>query len=569
MEVSQFDRALAQAPSVAGMRALRLSTGGFFFAGGILGIFAALTMDGDGVARVTVTGIGLLGAISGLGILALGQHLPRQGYHAAVMLGTLMVSAAVILADGRETSVALSTVYLFGVIDAILLFTLRVALMQIALSEVACAASLAIVGVPVGDIVVIAGSSVVVAVSVGWLSRAAQAAEEDPLTLLLNRRGFDRRLEEELSCFHRTGSHLSVVVLDLDHFKTINDEGGHDRGDRVLVECARVWGPVVPEGSSLARYGGDEFALLLPGLPLGPAADLADELRSLSPYGVRISSGVAAAQQGDSGSTLVNRADVALYEAKTTGRDRTVAHGDPDRSASELEQAIEDGQMVLHLQPVVQLSTDEVTGYEALVRWRHPTKGLIPPLDFVPEAERTGAIHSLGAWVLEEAARLTMTCAGPRRRIGVNVSVHELRTDSYLERVAEVLGRWQMPGRLLVVEVTESVFDLDDPLVLENLCGLRELGVGIAIDDFGAGYSSLGRLEELPIDLIKVDGSLIEAIRPDTYEAPILEAIVAMARSLGVRVLAERVETAHQAAVLKRLGYDLVQGYLFGRPQPR
>ena len=244
-------------------------------------------------------------------------------------------------------------------------------------------------------------------------------------------------------------------------------------------------------------------------------------------------------------------------------------HGDPSRSASELEKAIAAGQLELHCQPIVQLSTDEVVSFEALVRWRHPVKGLISPDKFVPEAERTGAIHSLGAWVMEETTRVVMGGSRIHGRVGINISIAELRTDTYVDRMAELLGRWGMDGSRLIAEVTESAFDDGDPRILENLHGLRALGINVAIDDFGAGYSSLRRLEELPIDLIKVDGSLIQAIKPDSYDAPILEAIVTMSRSLGVRLVAEHVETAHQAAVLRRLGYDLVQGYLFGRPLPR
>jgi diguanylate cyclase len=557
------------APSVGGIRPLQITTGGLYIAGGFLGLLGAATLPGGSISRGPITLIGLLALVVGAITMVIGDRFPRALYHLSVSLGTILITAVVMLAGGGAPSVTFSMVYLFVIIDAIFLFSLRIALLQIAFCAAMWIFSLAWVGDSPGDIAVNLGAAVVVAVVVGWLTRVAHQAEVDSLTHLLNRRGFDRRVEEELARFHRAGEHLTVIVLDVDYFKTINDQGGHTVGDQLLMACSRAWSNALPEGALLARYGSDEFAVLLTGWGLGPAGDLADELRALAPTGITVSSGVAAAMAHDSGSMLVSRADVALYEAKSSGRDRTVVHGDPLRSASELENAIAAGQFELHFQPIVQLSTDEVVVHEALVRWRHPTKGMILPNHFVPQAELTGAIHSLGTWVMEETARILTTGSLARGRAGINISIAELRTDTYVDRMADLLGRWDMAGGRLIAEVTESVFDDGDPRILENLHGLRALGISIAIDDFGAGYSSLRRIEELPIDLIKVDGALIQGIKPDSYDAPILEAIITMGRSLGVRLIAEHVETAHQAAVLRRLGYDLVQGYLFGRPLPR
>jgi diguanylate cyclase (GGDEF)-like protein len=390
-------------------------------------------------------------------------------------------------------------------------------------------------------------------------------AEEDPLTGLTNRRGLERRLEAELQRLHHDGGQFALVALDIDYFKQVNDSFGHLHGDRLLVECATAWCAELPDGALLSRYGGDEFILILPDTPLGRAADITDRLRAVAAEGVTISAGVAAWQYGDSGSMLLNRADVALYDAKSCGRDRTVAYGDPGREASELEAAIAKGEMRVLLQPVVRLPDGEPIGFEALVRWERPGRGLVGSLDFVPQAERTGAIHSLGAWMLEQSCRLAMSLPGPRRSIGVNVSVHELRRADYASTVGQLLERWQMPGELLIVEVTESVFEDDDPQVTQSLHDLRALGALVAIDDFGAGYSSLRRIEHLPIDLIKVDGALVCSIRED-HDPAILRAIVIMAESLGVNLVAEHVETEYQAAVLHQLGYQLAQGYLFGRP---
>jgi diguanylate cyclase (GGDEF)-like protein len=555
------------APSMSTMGVLRWTTGSLYLLGGaVLLVGSAAGIGSDSVALGGIVLIGAASALVGLLVVMTGRWLPRWSYHLLLAVGTCLIAALVLSGRGEPVSIAFGMPFVFVTIDAVFLFPLRQALIHVVFAEAACTATLAWVDIAAGIIVIVQGCTIATTAVVAWLARAASAADEDYLTGLTSRRGFERRLDEVLRGAVREGRKVAVAAIDVDRFKQINDAGGHAAGDRLLVACARSWVEVLPPAALLARYGGDEFALLLPDTPLGQAADLGDELRHRAPDDVTVSVGVAAWSPGDTGSVLMNRADVALYEAKTTGRDRTVAYGDPQRSASQLEAAIADGQLMLAYQPIVQISTGEVIGCEALARWCHPQKGLIMPDRFIPQAERTGAIRSLGEWTLRTVCRRVMTAPEPRHSVGVNASAVELRSPDYAAMVLALLDEWSMPGDLLILEVTEGAFDDDQPQVLENLCALRERGVQIAIDDFGSGYSSLRRLEQLPIDIIKLDGALVSAIREDSDGAPILEAIVSMGRSLGVRLVAERVETAHQAEVLRRLGYDFGQGYHFGRP---
>ncbi|WP_017936376.1 putative bifunctional diguanylate cyclase/phosphodiesterase [Nocardioides sp. Iso805N] len=560
-------RAWRDAPSVATINVLRWTGGSLYLLGGtILLVAAAAGLGSDRVDDRSVVTIAVVAVAIGLIIIAIGRRLPRGAYHLVLVAGTGLICGLVLLGHGDPASIALSMPFLFVTINAVFLFPLWQALVHVVITETACTICLASVGITAGAIVLIQGCTIGTTVVVAWLARAASAADQDFLTGLTSRRGFDRRLEEVLHGADRDGRKVSLAVLDVDRFKQINDTAGHPAGDRLLIACARTWGQSLPQTATLARYGGDEFALLLPDTTLGQAADLADHLRSRAPDDVTVSVGVAAWTAGDSGSVLINRADVALYEAKMTGRDRTVAYGDPLRAASELEAAIAAGELVLAYQPVVRLTTGEVIGCEALARWQHPQKGLVMPDQFIPQAERTGAIRSLGAWSLATVCQAVMTTDGPRRSVGVNASAVELRSPDYAAMVTATLDEWSMPGDLLILEVTEGAFDDEQPQVLTNLRALRERGVLIAIDDFGSGYSSLRRLEQLPLDVMKIDGALISAIRDDSDEAPILEAIVSIGRSLDVRLVAERIETAHQADVLCKLGYDLGQGYHFGRP---
>jgi diguanylate cyclase (GGDEF)-like protein len=556
-----------ETPAVSSLAVLRWTNGSLYLFGGLTLVPGNLLLASPGVDH---TGIAIVTAgVIAIGVLifAAGHLIPRRGYHALGVLATLIISALVLMGDGRASSVALGAPYIFVVVNSMLVFALREALAEVLLAEVACAVAMSHSGVSAGAIVIVEGCTIGMAAVAAWLARLADAAEEDPLTLLPNRRGFTRRLDTALQ-EAAYGGGLAVALLDVDWFKEVNDLHGHPRGDQTLIACAQAWARLMPPGACLSRYGGDEFALLLPDQPLGRAADLADELRAATPRGLTASAGVAGWEPGDSGSVLMGRADVALYQAKTSGRDRTAVYGDPDRAASALEAAIDRDELCLLYQPVIDLRSGDLIGHEALVRWQRPDRGLLGPAEFIPDAERTGAIHSLGSWLLREACAFVAERDDVSLTVGVNASPVELRNPEYAATVRDCLAAHAVPGRRIVLEVTEGAFDGDDEPILANLCALRELGVRVAIDDFGAGYSSLRRLESLPIDVLKVDGALVSSVREDQEEAPVLEAIAAMGHALGLRLVAEHVETPHQADVLRRLGYDGAQGYLFGRPSP-
>lgn len=562
----ELARAWRDAPWVAGPGLLRWTTGLLYVVAGLVVLVASPFLDLSRVATVTATAVAVCAVVVGGVVIATGLHYPPWVHHVLIVVGTALVTLLALPASRDSTTIALTRPYLFVVMGAAALFSLRAALAHVVLADLCSAVVNSRTDAPAGTVVLLLGTSTATAVLVAWLARIGNAVEEDQVTRLINRRGFDRRLHEAVAASGAGNPQLSVAVLDIDGFHGINDRLGVDAAEALLAELGRRWLAWVPDGIRVGRYGGDEFAVLMPETPLGRAADLVDDLRRLAPGGLTLSAGVATWEHGDSGSVLMGRADAALLDAKTAGGGRTVVFGDPGRSASRLEAAISHDELRLVFQPIVQLSTHEVVGFEALVRWNDPEKGEIEPLEFVPQAEETGAVHSLGAWLVKQVCQTVMTAPEPRRYVSVNASVAELRNPDYAPMVVGLLDLWSVPGELLLVEVLERGFDDDDPQVVRSLQTLRSRGVRIAMDDFGAGYSSLQRIERLPLDVIKVDGSLVQAIDDDRDDAPILEAVATMGRSLGVRLVAEHVDTPHQVEVLRRLGYDYVQGYLFSRP---
>lgn len=553
--------AYRRTPSVATMPVVALTTGAIYLAGGLC-VLAVVLIDPPQQHRLWLTVLPLTAVVAGIVTVGIGRWFPRWIYHGCVISGNALVTAEILIGHGQPVVGATMPIYVFVVLDAAFFFPLVGLCFHLAHVLIVTSVVLPRVDVPWQSVITFNGVCVGVGIVVAYICRVADGAEEDPLTGLANRRGLDRRLQQALERADSTG--LCLVLLDLDGFKEINDTQGHQRGDELLQRCADRWQRLLPKDVALGRYGGDEFGLIAPGQGLAEAAALADRLRTAVPLGV--SAGVASWEHGDTLSVLVSRADVALYDAKTSGRGQTAVYGDPGRAASDLEEAVARGEMVLHYQPVVRLADRAVMAREALVRWRHPEHGLVSPIEFVPQAERTGAIDVLGAWVLEQVCRVL--AEGAMERVSVNVSVRELRAPTYSERVRETLARHGVGPSRLILEVTEAVYDEGDPQVVQNLQEVRDNGVLIAVDDFGSGYSSLRWLDRLPLDILKIDGTFVDAIREDVTEAPILDAIIAMARALGIRVIAERVETEHQAHVLHDLGCEYAQGYLFGRPLP-
>jgi diguanylate cyclase (GGDEF)-like protein/PAS domain S-box-containing protein len=427
--------------------------------------------------------------------------------------------------------------------------------------------------------------------------RLTRIALYDRLTGLPNRALLVDELRRSLARAMRNGLRVDVLYLDVDDFKAINDSRGHHAGDEVLaalagrlteaVRATDVVGLLGP--STLGRLHGDEFAVVLdscaaPEAVVHRIAELLKTPLQLSSGEVFISMsiGVATAQApsaDDSPDALLAMANLAMHEAKRIGKAGHVvfephlhdAARDRHELGHELRQALANGEFELAYQPVVLLDGGAIIGAEALVRWRHPQRGMVPPDVFIGRAEETGLILPLGEWVLNEACRQAaawVALGHPDLTIAVNVSGRQLREAAFVPMVREALATSGLPADNLVLEMTESILMERDDEAIAMLTALRLDGVHLAIDDFGTGYSSLGSLRRLPVDLLKIDRSFIASLPDDDDAGTIAWAVVRLGHTLGMPVLAEGVETPEQHEALRRFGCDQAQGYLFGRPMP-
>jgi diguanylate cyclase (GGDEF)-like protein len=564
---------LLRAPEVATPRAMAGILAAFYAVGGTAGLLVAWGAHMSGVAGAVVVGMSLSAFLSAGVVLRWGRRWSRNVFHLPIGSAALLIDTAVLLAPDAGSAVAVAVLMAFIVMDAVLLFNVRVAAAHVFLGLAGVTAGLMVQG-DVALPTALALDAVILALACATrvLVIRASGASRDPLTGLANRRGLDEALPDLLPDPSRTGDRLSVALLDLDHFKTINDTHGHEAGDALLCQVADAWTRALPFRAVFARHGGDEFALLLPGFA-GPAAlELVRRVCAEHP-GVRMSVGVAEHRVGDTAAQLMRRADQALYAAKDAGRGRCELDGvDSDWDlARDLAAALAAGRIAVHFQPIVELCSGDVVGVEALARWTHPELGAVPPLEFITVAEQHGLIGALGEHVLRAAcAQLTALRrqSGRQLRLGVNVSGLELCDPGYPGRVAVVLEETGWPAEELVLEVTESLLEADSEVAVATLHALRALGIRIALDDFGTGYSSFSRLDTLPVDVLKVDSSFTATITSSVRRAQMLRSIVGLAGALGLDVVAEGIETAEQDDLLRGVGCTFGQGWLHGRPVP-
>lgn len=419
--------------------------------------------------------------------------------------------------------------------------------------------------------------------------RAVLIAQTDPLTALPNRLMFRSKLEEAVKSASVTKSRVAVLFVDLDYFKTFNDSLGHDAGDTVLRAAAQRLRNAVRQDDLVARFGGDEFVVLISRLEtqhaehvaLKVAEGILDALREPFEAGGTHASmpgsvGIAIyPQDGTNANELIKNADTAMYAAKKSGRNR-IEHfsgGSSKQQAhrsqfeSDIRRGISANEFFLMFQPQVDAATGSPTGLEALLRWRHQTRGLVQPMEFIPVAEESGLINPLGRRALElacEQFKLWQT-RDIYPRISVNVSAAQLQDPNWLNSVDETIERTGIPAKFLDLEITESMLVGNPKHVIDTLDTLGRMGVTLTLDDFGTGYSSLSYLTRLPFHTIKIDRSFIQHI-DEKPRRGIVQAIVAIAHSLGMRVIAEGVETPLQLSIIRDLGCEEIQGYYIAKP---
>jgi diguanylate cyclase len=540
---------------------------------GLIGVFAWLGST-DGRRRKFVSAMTALGLVTTSAVLvSLSGGLTEMHFHFFVIVGILTLYQ-----DWLPFLLAIGFVVLhhtvLGVLDSAAVFSTPQAIAN-----------------PIPWAFVHGGFVLAASVTsiVAWRLNEEQAFR-DSLTSLPNRALFQDRVSHALARAERRPGILAVLFIDLDGFKDVNDSLGHAAGDHLLCSVAERLRGCVRSADTAARLGGDEFAILLEDVTsedvaLRAAQRVLDALAVPFMVGGRettvgASIGVALNSRADTVDVLLRNADVAMYKVKESGRGRYelfaaamhTAVVDRVELGRQLVHAAENGEFVLYYQPLISLDTGRITGLEALIRWQHPTRGLLAPGEFIELAEETGAIVPIGNWVIDTACRQVSkwkkSLAGDPFTISVNLSPVQVFQVDIVDIVRDALTRSGLDPCDLVLELTERVMLKDTELAASRLIELKALGVKLAIDDFGTGFSSLNYLRQLPVDILKIDKSFIDGIVDEAADSTLTAGIINLARTLGLHTVAEGVERPEQVPELRRLGCHIAQGYLMARPQP-
>ena len=417
--------------------------------------------------------------------------------------------------------------------------------------------------------------------------RIEKLAYYDTLTNLPNRLMLQDRLNQALAAAQRNKSSLAVMMIDLDHFKTINDSLGHVVGDHLLRQVAQRLQCCVREMDTISRMGGDEFIAVLQNTDINDAASVAqrilnclEETYIIEEHRLTTSPSIGISMyptDGKDSEALIKQADAAMYHAKDVGRNNyqfftTEINASAQKRmgvVSGLREALENNQFLLHYQPQLETLSKCILGAEALLRWKHPEKGLIPPGEFIPVAEDTSLIVPIGTWVINEVCRQIRAWLDQGLevcRISINLAARQLHEHNLLDTITDAIDRHDIPSNLLAFELTESTIMTNSLTIDKNLQALHDLGIELSIDDFGTGYSSLSYLKHFPIDWLKIDRSFIRDLPDDIDDKAIVTAVIGLAQNLKRQVIAEGVETEEQLALLQSLGCTAAQGYLLSRP---
>ncbi|ERP93503.1 hypothetical protein Q666_09375 [Marinobacter sp. ES-1] len=419
------------------------------------------------------------------------------------------------------------------------------------------------------------------------LKKLAYQASHDALTGLANRTMFEEKLQQDFTLARQNNRLMAVLFIDLDEFKPINDTLGHKVGDRLLVAVARALEACIRPTDTLARFGGDEFVVLLPDLESArQAEEVAERIlqkialpQQVGGHELYLSASIGISLLDDSETSpekLIRQADMAMYKAKRQGRDTfQVYSAELDAKLSrrvtlrqDLQEAIRSGQLFLHYQPQVD-QNGKFFGVEALVRWQHPTRGLIAPERFLPLAEETGQIVPLGKWIFTQACKDAVQLKEMGLlpgRMGVNLSPLQFHRPGFLDKLKKILAETGLPADLLELDLTEGVLMKDRCRAISLVNSLQELGISTAIDDFGTGFSSFSYLKDLPASSIKIDKSFVENVVTNHKDAAVCKGVITMAREMGLTVVAEGVEDEAQFDILRAWGCHRFQGFYFARP---